>query len=367
MSTSSTRPERAQRSPRSPRPAAGSAPSAAAVGGAREQVARLLTLVPLVHRRDGVRLGEAADLLGITPAQLLRDLKVLFLCGLPGGLPDDLIDVDLDALESEDGGPIHDGVIRVRNADYLTRPLRLTATEASALQVALHAMRDGARSETAAVIDGVLSKLAAAVEAAGPAQVEITSSPLDAVRAAVERHTAVLQEAIAAERPVRLRYFVPSRQEESERVVEPYGVVERGAHAYLDGWCRSAGGDRLFRLDRVREVEVLDGPTEQPRRAPRDAEAGMFDDADQPGARVVRLVLDAPAAWAADYYPVRSARPRDDGGLEVELVVVDQRWLERLLMRLAPDARVLDDDELAENFTSTARHTLRLYEYTGVR
>lgn len=93
----------------------------------------------------------------------------------------------------------------------------------------------------------------------------------------------------------------------------------------------------------------------------------MFDDADQPGARVVRLVLDAPAAWAADYYPVRSARPRDDGGLEVELVVVDQRWLERLLMRLAPDARVLDDDELAENFTSTARHTLRLYEYTGVR
>ena len=69
-----------------------------AAGGAKDQVNRLLTLVPYLHGRDGVRLDDAASALGISPGQLMKDLKVLLMCGLPGGYPDDLIDVDLDAL-----------------------------------------------------------------------------------------------------------------------------------------------------------------------------------------------------------------------------------------------------------------------------
>ena len=55
-------------------------------------MARLLTLVPYLHARGSVRLDEAAAALRVDPDQLLRDLKVLFMCGLPGGYPDDLID-----------------------------------------------------------------------------------------------------------------------------------------------------------------------------------------------------------------------------------------------------------------------------------
>ena len=109
-----------------------------AASGAKDQVARLLTLVPYLHARDSVRLDEAAVALGVSPHQLLKDLKVLLMCGLPGGYPDDLIDVDLDALEDPGG----DGVIRISNADYLARPLRLTPTEASAVIVALRALRN---------------------------------------------------------------------------------------------------------------------------------------------------------------------------------------------------------------------------------
>jgi proteasome accessory factor C len=86
--------------------------STATAGAAKDQVARLLRLVPYLHARDQVSLDEAARALGVAPEQLEKDLRVLFLCGLPGGYPDDLIDVDLDALEG-------DGVIRVSNADYL--------------------------------------------------------------------------------------------------------------------------------------------------------------------------------------------------------------------------------------------------------
>ena len=107
-----------------------------APASAKDQVARLLTLVPYLHAHGQVRLDEAARALGVEPDQLFGDLKVLFMCGLPGGYPDDLIDVDIDALQGPDGLR-SDGVIKVSNADYLARPLRLSPTEASAVIVAL--------------------------------------------------------------------------------------------------------------------------------------------------------------------------------------------------------------------------------------
>src|SRR4029079_13126008 len=118
-------------------------------GAAKDQVGRLLRLVPHLPGREQSSLDEAARVIGVPPEQLEQDLRVLFLCGLPGGYPDDLIDVDLDALEGE-------GVIRVSNADYLARPLRLTPTEASAIIVALRALRAGATKDTREVVDRAL-------------------------------------------------------------------------------------------------------------------------------------------------------------------------------------------------------------------
>jgi len=132
-----------------------------APASAKDQVARLLTLVPYLHAHGEVRLDEAARALGVGPDQLFGDLKVLFMCGLPGGYPDDLIDVDLDALEGE-------GVIRVSNADYLARPLRLTPTEASAIIVALRALRAGSEPDTREVVDRALAKLEAAAAGSTP-------------------------------------------------------------------------------------------------------------------------------------------------------------------------------------------------------
>ncbi|MFW6869951.1 helix-turn-helix transcriptional regulator [Nocardioides sp. CPCC 206347] len=329
--------------------------------GARDQVARLLTLVPFLHHRDGVRLEEAAALLGTSSEQVLRDLKVLFMCGLPGGLPGDLIDVDLDAIETSEGSPVTEGVIRVENADYLARPLRLSATEASAVIVALRMLRDTSTGETRALVKQVLRKIEKAVSTAGANHVDVTPSPHDAVQVAQVELTRVLNEAAVAGRQVRLAYFVPSRGEETERVVDPHGVVGHGVFAYLDAWCHRAASDRLFRLDRIAKAEVLDSPISTPRRAPRDLQEGLFRDTDQPGSTVVTLHLGAEARWATEYYPMRDVRPQADGSAVVDLVVVDRRWLTRLLMRLAPHATVTGPQEFTDSFTATAQETLGLY------
>ncbi|MGN6576754.1 MAG: hypothetical protein ACTHKG_13800, partial [Nocardioides sp.] len=113
--------------------------------GARDQVGRLLALVPYIQARREVPLEEAAAEFGVRPAQIVKDLNVLWFCGLPGLGMGDLIDVDMDALEGE-------GVIRVSNADYLTRPLRLDSSEAAALIVALRALREGSGDDVRPIV-----------------------------------------------------------------------------------------------------------------------------------------------------------------------------------------------------------------------
>jgi proteasome accessory factor C len=320
-----------------------------APAGAKDQVARLLTLVPFLHTHGQVRIDEAARALGVDEEQLVKDLMVLLMCGLPGGYPDDLIDVDLDALEA--------GVIRVSNADYLARPLRLTPTEASAIIVALRALRNGAKDDTREVVDRALTKLeAAAAEGSAATQIDPGLNAADADQALLAVR---LRGAVERRRQVRLTYYVPARDEESERVVDPHGLITHRGLTYLDAWCHSAEAPRLFRLDRIAGAEVLDSTVAVPDVAPRDLGDGLFTSSSD--TTPVTLRLQRQAHWVTEYYPVDDTRPQDDGTLEVDLQVADERWLTRLLLRLAPYAEVVAPAAYGEAFTAAAQEALSLY------
>lgn len=339
------------------------APRKATTSGAKDQVARLLTLVPYLHSHPEVRLDETARAVGSTPEQVVKDLGVLFMCGLPGGYPDDLIDVDLDALEDpdEEGALRLEGVIRISNADYLARPLRLTSTEATAIIVALRALRGTAPDDTREVVDRALAKLeaAAASSTGGRPLVE----PGDDDDTEATRLRATLEQAVSRRRQVRLTYYVPARDEESERVVDPRGVVSSGGVAYLDAWCHSAEAPRLFRLDRIHEAVVLDSAVETAPAPPRDLSDGLFQRSQE--TTLVTLELQPQARWVVEYYQVQAVRTGSDGVVEVDMPVADQRWLLRLLMRLAPHARVVSPPDLDAEFRATAQRTLSQYSTGG--
>jgi proteasome accessory factor C len=321
--------------------------STATSGAARDQVARLLRLVPYLNAREQVSLDEAARALAVPPDQLEKDLRVLFMCGLPGGYPDDLIDVDLDALEGE-------GVVRVSNADYLARPLRLTPTEASAIIVALRALRSGADRETREVVDRALAKLEGAAADGTPLVDPGADDPGPlALRAQVE-------DAVRRRRQLRIVYYVPSRDEESERVVDPHAVVSHHGVAYLDAFCHSADAPRLFRLDRIHEATVLDSEISTESTGPRDLSDGVLE---RDESTRVTLRLRPEARWVEEYYAVQDVRALPDGGSEVVLLVGDERWLQRLLLRLTPYAEVLDPVRYGDGAGDAIRRALALYDH----
>jgi len=322
------------------------------VSGARDQVARLLALVPYIQARSDVSLEQAAKDFGVRPAQIVKDLNVLWFCGLPGLGMGDLIDVDMEALEGE-------GVIRVSNVDYLSRPLRLGSSEASALIVALRTLREGGDESVRPVVDRVLGKLeAAAGEAASlAAQVEVQLSPDEAELGRLRKELAA---AAQERRAVRIDYYVPARDESTERTVDPLRVVTAEGHAYLDAWCRLAEDQRLFRLDRINRAEVLD-ETFRPHRdvRPRDLAHGLFQPS--PDDTLVTLLLEPGARWVAEYYPVESAEEAGEDRLRVRLLVGDPGWLTRLMLRLGGAARVEGPAHLADQVRRAATAALEAY------
>lgn len=322
------------------------------MSSARDQVSRLLALVPYLQRRDDVSLAEVAADFGVKPEQIRRDLRVLWMCGLPGLTPDKMIDVDMEAIEDDP-----DGVVRIDNADFLSRPVRLGSSEATALIVALRALREGSPAASRDAVDRVLAKLeeATAVGATPPA---VAVHLVDDGRSAL--HARLLEEAIAGDRQARLSYYVPTRDETTERLVEPLALLSRDGHDYLDAWCRTVDERRLFRLDRVEAVEVVDQP--RPRRTlpPRDLAGSLFEPGPDDLAAV--LHLERHARWVADYYPVDSVEELGEGRLAVTLRVGDPRWLVRLALRLGPAAQVVEPTGLRDEVRRTAATALSLYD-----
>ena len=329
-----------------------SAPPSNAGNTAGAQVMRLLALVPYALTRREVPLTEAAADLGISAKQIINDLKVLMFCGWPGYLPGDYIEVDLDALEG-------DGVIRVTNADYLTRPLRLTVAEASALIVALRTLRDSADVDVVPVVDRTLKKLEAAAED-GAVAAERVDVRLGEREKKLGRRRTQLAQAIEAGRQVALSYYVPARDEKTDRVVDPLGLVTDQGMSYLDAWCHRAEDRRLFRLDRIESLTVLEAPAvAHPDIAPRNLSEGLFQPAEDNAE--ARIRLSPRARWVAEYYPVTSVTEVGEGALEVTLRAGDPLWLQRLLLRLSPEAVVLEPAEFATAHLAAARDALRLY------
>lgn len=315
---------------------------------AQAQVERMLALVPYLQAREGIRVDDVARDFGVKPAQIVKDLKVLWFCGLPNSVTGDMIDIDMDALDGE-------GVVRLSNAEFLTRPLRLAPHEALALMVALRALRETGGQERDAV-DRALDKLeAAAGEVASRASaVDIHVDPVD------DRTRAVVDRALRESKQLDLTYYVPARDETTRRVVDPMRLIFSEGHAYLEAWCNRVDEVRMFRLDRVTAVTLLDIPA-APRAASHrvDLSGGIFQP--DPSDPVAVIELEPAARWVADYYPIESRRDIGGGRLRVSLRFRDDGWLRRLILRLGGDARLVEPVQLSEQVRRRAAEALKHY------
>lgn len=310
-------------------------PAATATGW----LSRLLNLVPYLQARPGIRIAEAAADLGVSEQQLRDDLQLLWVCGLPGYGPGDLIDMAFDG----------DRVTVTYDAG-MDRPLRLSPDEALALIVALRMLAETPGLAEREPINRALAKIEKAAGLPAPVAVRL---PGNADRLAEVR------EAVAHGRALQLTYYSATRDRTTTRTVDPMRVVMVGGHGYVEAWCRFAQEVRRFRVDRIDEMAVLDEPaTPPPHARPTPLDGGVFQPTS--GLPLVTLRVGRGARWITEYYPCEDVQESIDGWL-VSLRVSDLNWARRLVLGLGPDAVVVAPAQLAERVRGHAVAALETY------
>jgi proteasome accessory factor C len=319
---------------------------------ASPRVERLLSLVPWVMAHTGVTVAEVCERFKITREELAADLDLLFMCGLPPFGPGDLIVAYIEG----------DQVV-IEEADYLARPMRLTRWEAVRLLVTGRAL---ARLEGVFEADSLqrgLEKLEAALSpeeaAAAAALAERVAVELEGTGA--EPMLAELRESIADRRRLKITYYSFGRDEISEREIDPYVVFGALGNWYVSAHDHSSEEQRVFRVDRIKEMTVTDETFEPPEGfdAASVARGPLF----VPSSHDVEVTLDlAPAAgWVREITPHDRADPLPDGWTRMILRTPHFQWLARLVLRLGEDVRVVGPPELAERVRETAKGTLGRY------
>ena len=320
--------------------------SAGRAGTATDRLQRLLALVPYVVSRQVVGLAETATAFGISEHELVDDLNMLWCVELRS--PDPYCPIDL----SYEGGEI-----MVTEAESMDRPLRLGTDEASALLIGLRLLAELPGPQDRSALRRTIAKLEAAAGEAAAASAQVAVHMDGRAPADVQAQVA---DGLRRGKRLHLSYYVPGRDEATERDVDPMRVVIVQGRAYLEGWCRRAEAVRLFRLDRVLGLKVLDVDAEVPDQAEhRDVDSGLF----RPSAEDIRVELELGQAgrWVAEYYPCEKITELGDGRLSVVLRTPDVGLVRRLALRLGEDCKVISPPELADQVTKEAAAALAQY------
>lgn len=317
-----------------------------------DRLRRILLMIPYIQQHPGISVEEVAAFTGCKPETIPGDLDAALLCGVPPYLPSDYISI-----------VVEDGRIYVSFAEHFKRPVNLTFEEALSLNLALSQVPVGRKNAAAALelrrkILKVLPRNSRALwrEARRQLQVGAGSRPL-------QERVALLEQAIEDKKEIHIEYYTASRDEMTERDVQPYGMIEHNGEWYFVGHCLLRDRELPFRVDRIRALKVLDKTFDPPKkfniekyRRPQMYFPTMRD------MRVKLRVVPEYARWIHDELPEAKTRRLPDGGIIAHLSVHQPEWMVLWALSHAGKVEVLAPFALRKQIAQAAQKALQRYD-----
>ena len=335
-----------------------------------DRLVRLLALPAWVADNDGATFQEAAAHFGVTPEVIRRDVETLWVSGLPGGMPGDLVDFSATAFEAER--------LSLTEPLGLDLPVRLSRQEAIALLLSLRvlgqvlagdpassAALQGAQAALTRAVSGDASGTAAATAAAevhgGTASAVRSTDPMapaatDSTDSTMSSDALVLRTvrcALAEQLRLRLTY-VSATDSRSVREVDPLGLTTDGAHLTLRAWCLKSRGERSFRLDRILDIACMDAPATSHRRPRRRGEP------EAPQQTAV-LTLAPGGRWLIEQLRCERVTEHPDGAMTVTVRGRDRPWLVSLVLSAGRHLVAVEPVDLAQEAAAAANRALARY------
>jgi len=303
------------------------------------RTARALDLVPFVIENPGISVEELAQEFKVTPTQMLADLSMIFMCGLPGYSTLELIDLSYD-----------DGYVSIIDPQVLTQPRTLSKSELVSLMLSLESLaslRD-VNDPLYLSIKNLQQKLQSTIN------LPLAEIPVVIRSEAKSSHLPLIERAIKSGSALEISYISASSDKRSTRTILPESIFSENGFIYLRAWCYLTQSSRTFRLDRIENASVV--------------AIGDLERVAQPGKKVgeefaARLHIDK----AARHFYEQNAslctlESDDDSGLTVAIALRDSEWLIRSLMGYGTHIQVLGPDELRQSLSSRAESALALYK-----
>ncbi len=298
---------------------------------ADNQVSRLLDLVPYLTLNQGVALEKIASDFNTTKSAVLDDLNTLWMCGLPGYTPLELIDLSFET-----------GYVSIRNADVLSSPRKLSDSEVAALILGLSIIRGSLPSSSthALLIDDLVQKLSVKTRVVAPKNVSVNVLP--EVRE-------VIFSSLKTGENVKISYHSVSRDEVSSRNITPLRVFSEGNTEHVYSFCESSEDFRVFRLDRISQAESTGNKRvlPLPQSAPETNEE-------------LRMKVHGNLRKISEIFNLRDdteLKPED----EVVSNVFSTEWAIRTICSLLGTAEVLEPLNIRELVVSRAQKALNQY------
>jgi len=198
------------------------------------RTARLLDLVPFLNTHQGIALKELAAHFDVTPTQMSADLMTLWMCGLPGYTPLELMDLEFES-----------GFVTIRNAPTLAKPRTITFQEGVALLLGLDLVAASIPVERADLLKSVQSLRERLTKLLG---VPIKLSVVAATSGAV---STTITQAIQSNGGLEIRYHSLYKDQIGERSVMPIDLYDSNGQQYMRAFCFTANDYREFRVDRI--------------------------------------------------------------------------------------------------------------------
>ncbi|MEI6648775.1 MAG: WYL domain-containing protein [Actinomycetes bacterium] len=303
---------------------------------ALDRTARALDLIPFIAENPGLSIEDLAREFDTTPKSLTKDLDLLFVCGLPGYTPLELIDLSYES-----------GYVSVIDAQSLDRPRQLSRKEIQALVLGLEVLM-GLREEYVVEIAALRDKLVSVLSTSElPIRIEPTLDAGTGFLGEVER-------AIAGRRLLEIDYQGVAKDALTHRVVRPDSISHLNGLIYLSGWCFLSSGYRTFRIDRISALKVFDADETRYRASDVATAVDSITEVTLEVSPSARVFFEENAS-------IIDMVEAHGEGVRVRVHVSDPEWILRTCLGFGPKVRILEPASLAQALLDRVRLTLEQY------
>jgi len=294
-----------------------------------ERTARLLDLVPYINSHQGISLKELAQVFNVTQAQMTDDLTTLWMCGLPGYTPLELMDLDFES-----------GFVTIHNAETLSKPRSISFDEGVALVLGLDLMRStisADRADLLTKIDELSRRLSHFIN---------IPSALSAISDVNQEVSTAILEAIRNRSGLEIVYHSLYRDETSTRTIFPIEIVESEGQRYLSSFCHTSSDFRQFRIDRIQSAKIQTVAQEIPKIS------------NQTAGHTSTIKVLTPTRDIAERFKQNELSVNSEFNFES----FSLQWIERSIMASGGSVSLLAPAEIRKSISAMAQSMLDRYK-----